>query len=214
MSSEDSAQDHGPDPQDSETEFTGIPDQTSGGWRSSYVVTGESFIERRGRFLAVIAFTSIVSGISLEWLQGYGYITRFAQPGITLALSIIIVMMVSCITAFSVVFNVTTRLPEYQEMEEEFKRAKEHFDFEEWEEALEIFNVLLQPDMQHRRALFYSAACYENLNDWEKMKKYIKLYLELQPKDPTAWEMLARAHKRLFEYEEADEALAEAQRIS
>jgi tetratricopeptide (TPR) repeat protein len=212
LSDDESSRSAGPDPEESES--LGIPDGSSGGWTTGYSPLQQSFYQRRGRLLGLVCVISIIIAITLEWLQGYGYIPQPGPPGMILAISIIIVMFISCITSLSVVFGVTTRLPEYQEMEEEFRRAKEHFDFEEYEEALKIFNTLLQPDMKHLRALFYTAACYEKLNEWEKVKKYINLYNEMQPKDPTAWEMLARAHKRLFEYEEADKAQAQAQKIS
>jgi predicted Zn-dependent protease len=62
------------------------------------------------------------------------------------------------------------------------------------------------PANDHKRALYYGALCYDKLDKSEDMRNFLKRYLELQPKDKEAWDLLARAHKRLFEYAEAQEA--------
>jgi len=86
----------------------------------------------------------------------------------------------------------------------------EFYHNQEWEEALKVFREQMGPEMNHKRALFYGAKCCEELDDLECVKKYTKKYLELQPRDKEAWEMLAHAHKRLFEYEESEDALRKA----
>ena len=45
------------------------------------------------------------------------------------------------------------------------------------------------------------------------MKIFCLAYLEIKPKDREVWEMLNRAHKKLFEYEEAEDALDKASRL-
>ncbi|MFX0108085.1 MAG: tetratricopeptide repeat protein, partial [Candidatus Hodarchaeota archaeon] len=69
------------------------------------------------------------------------------------------------------------------------------------------------PRLNHKRALYYSAKCSEQLDDWDTVKKYCRAYLELQPKDKDVWELLASAHKKLFEYEEAQDAMDEASKL-
>ncbi|MHA2385139.1 MAG: hypothetical protein ACXAEE_02895, partial [Candidatus Thorarchaeota archaeon] len=100
----------------------------------------------------------------------------------------------------------TARMPRYGEMETRFKEGMEFYNNQEWEAALKIFREQMGPEMNHKRALFYGAKCCEILDDLSCVKEYTKKYLELQPKDKEAWEMLTNAHKRLFEYEEAEYA--------
>ena len=69
------------------------------------------------------------------------------------------------------------------------------------------------PDMNHKRALYYGARCAEELEDFDTVKVYCKAYLKMQPKDKEVWEILARAHKKFFEYEEAEDALRQAENL-
>jgi hypothetical protein len=48
------------------------------------------------------------------------------------------------------------------------------------------------------------------MNDWENVKKYCKAYLQIKWKDREVWLMLSDAHKRLFEYDEAEYAAKRA----
>ena len=75
------------------------------------------------------------------------------------------------------------------------------------------FTELAGPKMDHKRALYYSARCYEKFDDWENVKKYCYAYLALKPEDREVWEMVADAHKRLFEYTEAEEAQKRAEEL-
>jgi len=98
-------------------------------------------------------------------------------------------------------------------MEIRYDEAKSLYDNKEYEPALQIFKELAGPNLNHKRALYYGARCYEALEDWENMKVFCKAYLEIKSKDKEVWEMLNRAHKKLFEYEEAQEALDRANRL-
>jgi tetratricopeptide (TPR) repeat protein len=109
--------------------------------------------------------------------------------------------------------SVASKMPEYGQMEIRFDEGMEHFKNEEWENALLIFTELAGPKMDHKRGLYYAALCYGKLDDWENVKKYCKAYLALKSNDREVWEMLADAHKRLFEYEEAEKALEKASRL-
>ncbi len=111
-----------------------------------------------------------------------------------------------CCYAMIVVVSVSARLPSYRRMEMEFEEGKALFDEGQYREALRIFERLAGPQMDHKRALYYAARCHVQLNEWNEVKRYCQLYLRLQPRDREVWLMLADAHKRLFEYEEAEEA--------
>jgi len=115
--------------------------------------------------------------------------------------------------AISMIATYSQRIPEYGEMEIRYEEAKSRYDNEEYEAALEIFKELAGPRLNHKRALYYGARCYEALDDWDNMKIFCKAYLQLKPKDKEVWEMLNRAHKKLFEFEEAEEAQDRANRI-
>jgi tetratricopeptide (TPR) repeat protein len=99
---------------------------------------------------------------------------------------------------------------EYGEMEIQYREAKDFYDNEEWEKALPLFLELAGPKNDHKRAVFYAAKCYQNLEDWENVKVYCRAYLKLKPKDKEVWELLSTAHKRLFEYEDAQKAADKA----
>jgi tetratricopeptide (TPR) repeat protein len=98
-------------------------------------------------------------------------------------------------------------------MEIRFEEGMEFYNNQEWEAALNVFKQEMGPELDHKRALFYGAKCCDKLDDLECVKKYTKRYLELQPKDKDAWEMLADAHKRLFEYHEAEDAMKRASKL-
>ena len=104
----------------------------------------------------------------------------------------------------------SSRIPEYGEMEIQFKEGKDHYDDGEWQLALDIFKELMGPDMNHLRALYYGARCAEELEEFETVKVYCQYYLKMKRRDKEVWEMLARAHKKFFEYDEADDALKQA----
>ncbi|MFW9786953.1 MAG: tetratricopeptide repeat protein [Candidatus Thorarchaeota archaeon] len=159
--------------------------------------------------IAVIVI--FIGGIVISLLAGQGYLP--VDPVMTLGLSIMLVVMLICCSATLMIAQYSQRIPEYSEMEIQFDKAKSYFDDGEYEKALNIFKVLAGPKLNHKRALYYGARCYEEMNDWENMKNYCKAYLELKPKDREVWEMLNRAHKKLFEYEEAQDALDRATKL-
>lgn len=104
-------------------------------------------------------------------------------------------------------------MPEYGEMEIRYREAMDYYEDNEWDQALPIFLELAGPKLDHKRAVFYAAKCFEAKDDWQNAKKYLKAYLELKPRDREAWELLATAHKRLFEYQDAEEAQAKAENL-
>ena len=146
----------------------------------------------------------IVCGGGLALLAGYGYIAL--DPGIIIGFTVILVSMLVCCTSCTLLGSYSSRMSEYQELEDRFKEGLVLFEDQEWTAALEVLNAVIGPAKDHKRALYYSALCYEKLNKSEDMRDSLKRYLELQPKDKEVWNLLAQAHKRLFEYAEAQEA--------
>ncbi|MFW9847129.1 MAG: tetratricopeptide repeat protein [Candidatus Thorarchaeota archaeon] len=162
------------------------------------------------RVLGAASFIILIVGVILAWVVGH---LGIFDPGIVISLTMFIVMIMVCCTSMMVIQQFAARIPEYGEMEIRFEEGMEHYKNREWEEALKIFQEQMGPDLNHKRALFYGAKCCKNLDDYEGVKKYIRRYLELSPKDKDAWEMLAGAHKKLFEYEEAEDAMEKASRL-
>lgn len=153
----------------------------------------------------------VVGGIVVAWLGGQGYLP--IDPILALGMSFLLATIIVCCSSTLMLGSLARRIPEYGDMEIRFEEGKLRFDNEEWDYALEIFKSLAGPKLDHKRALFYGARCYEEMDDWENMKIFCKAYLKLKPKDKEVWEMLNRAHRRLFEYGEADEALGRANAI-
>lgn len=173
------------------------------------VPTDMDMRSRNVKLIAVAAVVIIIGGIILAWLTGQGYlpaVREFIEPAAILGITILTASILICCTASLLTGSYASKIPEYGEMEIVFEKAKEHYDAEEWEEALEIFQKLMGPNMDHKRALYYGAMCCEKLGNTENVIRYLRRYVELQPKDKEVWEILARAHKRLFQYEEANEA--------
>ena len=163
------------------------------------------------KYVSIAVIIIFVGGVVTAFLAGQGIIPL--DPGMVIGMSILLVVILICCSATMMVATYAQRIPEYNEMEIQFDEAKIHFDNEEYEKALEIFKSLAGPSLNHKRALYYGARCYEALEDWENMKVFCKAYLELKSKDKEVWEMLNRAHKKLFEYEEAQEALDRANNL-
>lgn len=161
-----------------------------------------------------IAAMIFFGGILLAWLSGYGFLPGFLPgPGTILGLSVLVATVLVCCVTSGMITSLFSRMPEYQEMEIQFDKAMIHFEQQEWDEALEEFNELLEPDMDHKRALYYAARCYEQKDNWPKVKEHCRHYLDMQPDDKEVWELLALAHKRLFEYDKAEEASKRAAQI-
>ena len=146
----------------------------------------------------------IVGGVGFAFLAGHGYIDQ--DPGIIIGFTLILVTIVVFCTSCGFIGSYMSNLPDYQRLEDRFKDGLVLFEDEEWIAALEVFKDVMGPTKDHKRALYYGALCYDKLDRSEDMRDFLKLYLELQPKDKEVWNLLARAHKRLFEYAEAQEA--------
>ncbi|MFX1561130.1 MAG: tetratricopeptide repeat protein [Promethearchaeota archaeon] len=159
--------------------------------------------------IAIIAI--FLGGVVLAFLGGWGLLP--INPVATIGFAILLIVILVCCSAINMIASYSQRIPEYGEMEIQYEEAKSHYDNEEYEEALAIFKELAGPKLNHKRALYYGARCFEALDDWENMKIFCKAYLALKSKDKEVWEMLNRAHKKLFEYEEAQEALDRASKL-
>ena len=171
----------------------------------------EGFSAPAQKYVAVAVVVIFVGGVVLSLLAGQGFIP--IDPVMTIGLAIMLVVIVVCCSASLMIGSYSQKIPEYSEMEIRYDEAKAHYENGEYEEALDIFKALAGPRLNHKRALYYGARCFEALEDWENMKIFCKAYLTLKPKDKEVWEMLNRAHKKLFEYEEAQEALDRANRL-
>jgi tetratricopeptide (TPR) repeat protein len=163
------------------------------------------------KFVGGLAVIIVIGGIIAAFLAGQGYLP--VDPGMVLGMSMLGASIIVCCTSTLMIGSYAQRVPEYGDMELRFEEGKEQFENEEGEYALEIFKTLAGPRLDHKRALYYGARCYEELQDWENMKVFCKAYLKMTSKDKEVWEMLNRAHKKLFEYEEAEEALKRANEL-
>ncbi|MBN2228316.1 MAG: hypothetical protein JW779_01910 [Candidatus Thorarchaeota archaeon] len=163
------------------------------------------------RYVGILAVLIAIGGIIIAWLGGQGILP--INPGVALGMSILLATILVCCAAAILQGTFASRIADYGDMEIRYDEAMEHFENEEWENALLIFTELAGPKMDHKRGTFYAAVCYEKLNDWENVKKYIKAYLTLKKDDAEAWEILARAERSMFEYEASEEALDRAARI-
>ncbi|RDE12912.1 MAG: hypothetical protein C4K49_09370 [Candidatus Thorarchaeota archaeon] len=163
------------------------------------------------RWVSLSATIVFISGVAMAWIAAQGAIP--VAPGLILGGSITISVALLCCSSYLLTGSYAARMPAYGEMEDKLKEGVEYFERGEWQEALDIFRGLMGPKMDHKRALYYAARCSEQLNDWEAVKLYCTKYLAMQPKDRDVWEMLANAHKRLFEYDEAEEAMNRASQL-
>jgi len=169
------------------------------------------------KFVGIGGALSLVIGLVLAWLTGNGFLPFLVDIGIGPAQIITGTMLLwtilTCCTAALYIGAFTSRIPDYGQQEMLFKAAKSQFEDGEWQEALEIFKVLMGPEMNHKRALYYGALCATNLDDIESAKIFCQYYLKMQPRDKEVWEMLANSHKKLFEYEQAEDALEQASKL-
>jgi hypothetical protein len=161
-------------------------------------------IKFRPMYIGIIAIAIVFVGIIVGALSGQGILPF--DGVMVIGFSIIIATIIICCASTIILSSVASKMPEYGDMEIRFDEGMEHFENEEWENALLIFTELAGPKMNHKRALYYAARCYEEMDDWESVKKYCHAYLEMKPEDREVWNMLASAHRRLFEYEDAQEA--------
>ncbi|TFF91213.1 tetratricopeptide repeat protein [Candidatus Thorarchaeota archaeon] len=166
----------------------------------------------RVKMMLAVGGVVLISGLVIAWLGGQGILP--VDPSMVLGITVITTMIIVCCSSAVVTGKIATKIPEYSDMELRFDKAMEHYENEEYDEALAIFRDLMGPERNHKRALYYTARIHEKRNEWDQVKTYCKRYLEMQPRDKEVWELLATAHKRLFEYEAADEALEQASELS
>ncbi|TFG32905.1 hypothetical protein EU527_09235 [Candidatus Thorarchaeota archaeon] len=171
----------------------------------------EADLRIKPTYIALLAILIVFSGIILAWLGGQGIIP--VEPGMVLGITILTATVIVCCASLIMLGSVASKIPEYAEMELRFEEGLAHYENERWENALLIFTELSGSKMDHKRALFYAALCYNKLDDQENVKRYSRAYLKLRPDDREVWELLASAHKKLFEYEEAEIALQKASNL-
>ncbi len=174
--------------------------------------TGESVQVNIAMRILVAAAVIFIVGVVVALLGRLGYLP--VDPVQVIGMTMLTASVFLCCGSLGMAGGILKRMPEYQEMEDEFREALDLYENEEWEEAFSRFSKMASPRMDHRRALYYGARCLEKMGRWEEVKRYIKRYLEFQPDDREAWELLATAHKRLFEYEEAEEAEERAKKAT
>lgn len=171
--------------------------------------------EGRSRVKTVVGagIIVIVASIVLEFLSGWGYLGSGIQSGTILGLGILIGSALICCTSVMLTSSYAAKMPGYGDMEIKFKDGIRLFEEEEWSEALVIFRELMGPQMNHKRALYYAARCSEKLDDYDAVGVYCNSYIKMQPRDKEVWEMKANAHKKLFEYEEGEDAMLRAENL-
>ncbi|MHA1769279.1 MAG: tetratricopeptide repeat protein [Candidatus Thorarchaeota archaeon] len=165
----------------------------------------------RPKHIGLLAIAVVVGGIVVAVLAARGILP--VDPATTLGMSILIGTIIICCGSSLTLTSFASKIPEYSEMETEYSEIKEQYDAGDYEGALEGFLRLAGPNKDHIRAVYYAARCYEKMNDWDNVKTFCRAYLKRKPKDREVWELLATAHKRLFEYEEADRASQRAARL-
>ena len=165
----------------------------------------------RPKYIGLAAVLIVFGGIIAAWLAGQGIIP--INPGLIIGTTILFATLIVCCSSSIMITSFASKMPEYGEMEIRYREAMDYYEDNEWDQALPIFLELAGPKLDHKRAVFYAAKCFEAKDDWQNAKKYLKAYLELKPRDREAWELLATAHKRLFEYQDAEEAQAKAENL-
>ncbi len=155
----------------------------------------------------------IIGSVITAWLVGWGYLPIPLPPAAILGGGILIGMILICCTSSLFTMSVAMKIPGYGELEIVFEEGLDYYNNEEWEQALQVFRKVMGPQMNHKRALYYAARCSEKLDDYEAVKVYCRKYIEMQPRDREVWELLSNAHKKLFEYTEADEAMQRAEQL-
>jgi len=171
---------------------------------------GES-VNIKPKYIGIAAIAIVFGGIIIAWLSAQG-ILPFDGPSV-LGVTILAATVIVCCASAIMLGSVASKLPEYGDMEIRLDEGMEHYGNEEWENALLIFTELAGPKLNHKRALYYAAKCYEKMDDWKNVKKFCNAYLVLKPKDREVWELLSSAHKKLFEYGEAEDAQVRASKL-
>jgi hypothetical protein len=162
-------------------------------------------------YIGILAVAIVFGGIIVALLSGQG-ILPFDGP-MVLGVTILAATVIVCCASTLMLGSLASKMPEYGDMEIRYEEGIEHYGNEEWDNALLIFTELAGPRLDHKRALYYAARCYEQMDDWENVKKFCNAYLIIKPKDREVWEMLSDAHKKLFEYGEAEDAQEKASKL-
>ena len=123
------------------------------------------------KYVSLAVIIIFVGGVVLSFLAGQGYIPL--DPSQIFGMSILLVIILVCCSATMMIASYSQRIPEYSEMEIKYDEAKMHYDNEEYDRALEIFKELAGTKLNHKRALYYGARCYEALDDWENMPEAV-----------------------------------------
>lgn len=167
----------------------------------------------KSKIAGIAGILIMVGSVILAWLVGWGYVPIGVDPSIILGGGILLGMILICCTSSLFTMSVAMKMPGYGDLEIVFEEGLDHYNNEEWEEALKIFRKVMGPQMNHKRALYYAARCSEELDQYEAVKAYCHQYIKMQPRDREVWEMLSDAHKKLFEYTEAEEAMQRAHQL-
>ena len=168
-------------------------------------------VQFKPKYIGIAAIVIVFGGIIIALLSAQG-ILPFDGP-MVMGVTILVATVIVCCASTLMLGSVASKMPEYGEMEIRFDEGMDHFKNEEWKNALLIFTELAGPKMDHKRALYYAALTYQKMDDWENVKKFCKAYLAIKPEDREVWEMLSDAHKKLFEYGEADDAREKASNL-
>ena len=163
------------------------------------------------KYVGILAVAIVFGGIVVAWLSAQRILPFYGI--MVLGITILAATIVVCCASTIMLGSVASKMPEYGEMEIRFDEGMEHYGNEEWENALLIFTELAGPKLNHKRALYYAARCYAQKDDWENVKKFCNAYLVIKPRDREVWEMLSDAHKKLFEYGEAEYATERASKL-
>ncbi|MBE0525975.1 MAG: hypothetical protein IH631_03470 [Candidatus Thorarchaeota archaeon] len=168
-------------------------------------------VQIKPKFIGIAAVAIVIGGIIIGLLSAQGILPFDGL--MVIGIAILAATVLVCCASTIMLGSVASKIPEYGDMEIRYDEGMEHYNNEEWENALLIFTELAGPKLNHKRALYYAARCYAQMDDWENVKKFCKAYLVLKPKDREVWEMLSDAHKKLFEYDEAEDARVKASKL-
>lgn len=163
--------------------------------------------------LGLATLCVFLGSIGLALASGRGLLPLGISAGMILGLGIIVGMVLMCCTSMMYMTSVTSKIPEYGDLEIKFKEGMEYYDNNEWGDALIVFRKVMGPEMNHKRALYYAARCSEKLDDYSSVKLYCSMYIKMQPKDKEVWLMLANAHKKLYEFDQAEDAMKKAEKL-
>ncbi|MHA1576381.1 MAG: tetratricopeptide repeat protein [Candidatus Thorarchaeota archaeon] len=94
-------------------------------------------------------------------------------------------------------YKYPTNYANYHFSESMLEDALVHYENEKWSEALVILDHINKFLQGHKRVLYYSARCNEELGDHELASSQYREYLELQPDDSEIRDALSRVEMSL-----------------